>query len=78
MRENQPLILPGISREGLRGRHQMARQLMEREGLAALIVAGSQVNYGSGSHYIRYLTNYGVYYGEGYLVFPLKGDPVLF
>jgi Xaa-Pro aminopeptidase len=78
MRKNQPLLLPGSSENEIKMRHQKAREIMEQEGIAALIVAGSQVNYGSGSHYVRYLTNYGVYYGEGYLVFPLRGEPILF
>jgi Xaa-Pro aminopeptidase len=78
IRRNQPFILPSVSNEEMRKRHQRAKEIMEKNGMACLIVAGSQVNYGSGSHYIRYLTHYGIYYGEGYLVFPLKGEPVLF
>jgi Xaa-Pro dipeptidase len=77
-RKNQPLIIPGVSEEEIKRRHRMAREIMKREGIAAIIVAGSQVSYGSGSHHIRYLTNYGVYYAEGYLVFPYAGEPVLF
>lgn len=77
-RKNQPLVVPLISDKEMNRRHQEVKKIMEKGGLAALIVSGSQVNFGSGSHHIRYLTNFGVYYGEVNLVFPLAGEPVLF
>jgi len=77
-RENQPRIIPGVSEKEIQRRHRRAKEIMEQQGIAALIVAGSQVNYGSGSHHVRYLSNIGIFYGESYLVFPSNGEPVLF
>ena len=77
-REEQSLIFPGVSEKEIERRHRRVKEIMEQEGIAALIVAGSQVNYGSGSHHVRYLTNIGIYFGESYLVFSSKEEPVLF
>jgi Xaa-Pro dipeptidase len=55
-------------------RWQKVRTVMERRGLECLILWGS---YGRFRHFganIRYLSNISA---EGYLIFPLKGDPTL-
>ncbi len=54
VKKNQPLLLPGVSDARIEMRQRKARGIMEKEGIAALVVAGSQVNYGSGSHHIKY------------------------
>ena len=43
-----------------------------------MVIAGSHVNYSAGSDNIRYLSNYGIFYGEGYIVFPLSGEAKMF
>jgi len=76
--KGQPWILPLISEEEIQRRHQTLREEMARRDIGCLIVAGNQGNYGGGGDHVRYLSNYGIYYGEGYLVFPLSGEIRMF
>ncbi len=78
LHEGQPWILPRISDEEIQRRHRKLREEMAKRSLSCLVVAGSQVNYGAGSDNIRYLSNYGIFYGEGYIVFPLSGEARMF
>ncbi len=77
-RPEQPWILPEMSEGEIRRRHRKLEEEMTKRNIHCLVVAGSQVNYGAGSDNIRYLSNYGIFYGEGYIVFPLSGEPRLF
>lgn len=74
----QPWILPRISDDEIQRRHQRLREEMTKRKVSCLVVAGSQVNYGAGSDNVRYLSNYGIFYGEGYIVFPLSGEARMF
>jgi Xaa-Pro dipeptidase len=76
--EGQPWILPRISDHEIQRRHQRLREEMKKRNLGCLVIAGSQVNYGAGSDNVRYLSNYGIFYGEGYIVFPLSGEARMF
>jgi len=76
--EGQPWILPRISDKEIQRRHQRIREEMAKRNISCLVVTGSQVNYGAGSDNVRYLSNYGIYYGEGYIVFPISGEPTMF
>lgn len=78
LHKGQPWILPRISDKEIQRRHQRLWEEMKKYDLACLIVAGSQVNYGAGSDHVRYLSNYGIYYGEGYIVFPFLREGRLF
>jgi len=75
IREEQARIIPGVSEEEIKERHRKAKEIMKQERISVLIVAGSQVNCGSGSHHIRYLTNIGIFDSESYLVFPFEETP---
>lgn len=76
--KGQPWILPRISDEEIQNRHQRLKKEMAKWDISCLIIAGTQVNYGAGSDNIRYLSNYGIFYGEGYIVFPVSGEPRMF
>jgi Xaa-Pro aminopeptidase len=76
--DGQPWILPRISDEEIQRRHQKLREEMRKRNISCMVVAGSQVNYGAGSDNLRYLSNYGIFYGEGYIVFPLSGEAKMF
>jgi len=76
--EGQPWILPRISDQEIQRRYQRLREEMKKRNLGCLVIAGSQVNYGAGSDNVRYLSNYGIFYGEGYIVFPLSGEARMF
>ena len=76
--KGQPWILPRISNDEIQQRHRRLRKEMDERDICCLVVAGSQVNYGAGSDNIRYLSNYGIYYGEGYIVFPISGEARMF
>jgi Xaa-Pro dipeptidase len=76
--EGQPWILPRISDEEIQRRHQKLREEMKKRNISCLVVVGSQVNYGAGSDNVRYLSNYGIFYGEGYIVFPLSREARVF
>lgn len=78
LHEGQQWILPKISDKEIQRRHQTLRKEMEKRDISCLVVAGSQVNYGAGSDNVRYLSNYGIYYGEGYIVFPKSGEGGMF
>ncbi len=78
LHEGQPWILPRISDEEVQRRHRRLREEMAKRQISCLVVAGSQVNYGAGSDNVRYLSNYGIFYGEGYIVFPLSGEARMF
>ena len=51
------------------------RKSMEKQGLECLIVWGCFGRYGHYNASLRYLCNF---HTEGYMVFPLEGDPTLF
>jgi len=76
--EGQPWILPRISDEEIQRRHQKLRKEMKKRGISCLVVAASQVSLGSGADNVRYLSNFGLYFGEAYIVFPVPGEPRLF
>ena len=78
LHEGQPWILPRISDEEIQRRQQRLREEMAKRDISCLVIAGSQVNYGAGSDNVRYLSNYGIYYGEGYIVFPMSGKARMF
>ncbi len=74
----QPWVLPQISDEEIQRRQSRLKDEMAKHNLSCLVIAGSQVNYGSGSDNIFYITNYRIYYGEGYIVFPISGEARMF
>jgi Xaa-Pro aminopeptidase len=78
LHDGQPWILPRVSDGEIKRRHRTLREEIGKRGIGCLVVAGSQVNYGAGSDNVRYLSNYGIYYGEGYIVFPATGEPRMF
>lgn len=55
-------------------RWQKIRQAMKKRNLGALVVHGSLGSFGTHSANLRYLTNA---ITEGYVVFPLEGEPTL-
>jgi Xaa-Pro aminopeptidase len=75
--QGQPWILPGVSDDEIQRRHQRVKEEMKKRDISCLVVAGSQVSFGSGGDNVRYLSNFGLYYGEAYIVFPLSGEPRL-
>lgn len=76
--KSQPWILPRVSEEEIQKRHQKLREKMAKRDLSCLVVGASQVSFGSGGDNVRYLSNFGIYFGEVYIVFPLSGEPILF
>lgn len=52
------------------------RQVMEQEGLAALLVAGKG-HWWTGRGYLRYFTDFHMWGHDGLLLIPLNGEPVL-
>ncbi len=57
-------------------RYKSVRASMEKRGLSYLLVAGDSGKYDSNFANIRYLTMLGGNGEEGFLIFPLDGDPV--
>jgi Xaa-Pro dipeptidase len=78
LHEGQPWILPRISDGEMKRRHGRLIEEMKKRNIGCLVIGGSQVNYGAGSDNVRYLSHYGIFYGEGYIVFPLSGEPKMF
>jgi Xaa-Pro dipeptidase len=64
-----------LSREERDRRWNNIRQAMEKQGLKCLIVWGSFGRFRHFNASLRYLSNFNT---EGYMVFPLEGDPTLF
>ncbi len=58
-----------------RRRERRLREEMEREGYEALVLVGRDGMWSRG--YIRYLTDFHLWGGTAYLVFPLRGEPAL-
>ncbi|MDR7550819.1 MAG: M24 family metallopeptidase [Armatimonadota bacterium] len=58
-----------------RRRERRLREEMEREGYEVLLIVGRDGMWNRG--YIRYLTDFHLWAGTAYLVFPLHGDSVL-
>ena len=56
-------------------RYNILRREMEHYGFTALILAGNSETLQRG--YIRYLSDWRLWGGTGYMVFPLESDPVL-
>ena len=55
-------------------RFAVVRAAMEREGMAALIVAGHASQFNRG--YVRYLANVHLWAGDSLILVPLEGEPV--
>jgi Xaa-Pro dipeptidase len=64
----------GISLEERDRRYRAIRELMAREELDSLLIAGRGDHMSRGN--IRYITNYGIITGEQYCVFPSTGAPI--
>jgi Xaa-Pro aminopeptidase len=64
-----------ISSEELNRRYNAIRELMKRDGLESLLISGRHDHTGRGN--IRYITNYGIIFGDQYCVFPREGIPLL-
>jgi len=63
--------------EGVR-RHKCLRELMDYQGLEALIIAGHTGNHRGQFGDIRYVSNYINWFGDEYCLFPAHGEPTLF
>jgi Xaa-Pro aminopeptidase len=63
--------------EGIR-RHKRIRELMDYQGLDALVIAGHTGNHRGQFGDIRYVSNYINWFGDEYCLFPSKGEPTLF
>jgi Xaa-Pro aminopeptidase len=63
---------PTVSNNEKERRHKNIRLLMEKRGIECLIIAGSSGNYNEKSGELRYISNNVVYYGEGFVIFPLN------
>lgn len=72
-KEGIPYFTPGEYRR----RWEAARALMEREGTDALLVFGHSGNRGHYQAHVHYLAHVAPRH-ECYLIFPLRGEPVLF
>lgn len=72
-----PWQIPGFSKEEGDRRHALVRLEMEPEGLDCLVVAGHMGNYGDRAGNLRYMTNYAPWFDDEYLLFPLRGTPLL-
>ncbi|MFC1491712.1 M24 family metallopeptidase [Nitrospinota bacterium] len=59
-------------------RHEKLRADMERENLDVLLVYGNNGRQGARSGNLTYVSNFRSFSGQQVLVFPLKGEPVLF
>ena len=64
-----------VPREELDCRHASVRQEMAKQGYDALLVAGNAESLQRG--YIRYLTDWRLWHGHGFLVLPLENVPAL-
>lgn len=64
----------GVSVEERDRRYKAIRELMKKEGLHTLLIAGRGDYISRGN--IRYVTDYGIITGEQHCVFPLQGSPI--
>jgi Xaa-Pro aminopeptidase len=62
--------------EGVR-RHKRIRELMDYQGIEALIIAGHTGNHRGQFGDIRYVSNYINWFGDEYCLFPSHGEPTL-
>ncbi len=67
--------MPMLTKDERDRRWQKVRALMEKRDLECIIVWGSLGCHSNLSANLRYLSNTA---HEGYLIFPLKGEPTLF
>jgi hypothetical protein len=70
------LTYPRFSASEFERRNQLARDLMRREELAALVLFGNSGNSRHNQANVYWLTNY-LDLHHNYLVFPLDGNPTL-
>ncbi len=71
------MTYPRFSAAEFKRRNGLARDLMRREGLQALVLFGNSGNYRHNQANVFWLTNY-LDLHHNYLVFPLDGEPALF
>jgi Xaa-Pro aminopeptidase len=70
--------IPIFSVEEGRRRHDRIRELMAREEIDCLVIAGHTGNHRGQFGNIRYVSNYINWFGEEYCLFPRIGEPTLF
>lgn len=74
--KKENLELPRLSGGERDRRFAEVRRLMRESGVDFLLVRGNSARWDSASANMRYLTQIGGNGEEGYVIFPLKGDPV--
>jgi Xaa-Pro aminopeptidase len=70
--------IPVFSEEEGQRRWKKIRELMIAREIDCLLIAGSTFNYKGAYGDIRYISNAVQWYDDSYVVFPLRGDPILF
>ncbi|MFQ5859321.1 MAG: M24 family metallopeptidase [Anaerolineae bacterium] len=76
--ENDGHLYPRFSDGEYQRRYQAVRERMAEQGFDALIVWGQVGIGGTWQRNIHYLSNYADTHYNGYLIFPMEGDPTLF
>ena len=68
-------LLTAVPAEDIERRYRLIREAMERDGLSAVIVAGSEYTGFEGA--VTYMSGFVIVHRYGYVLLPLEGDPVI-
>lgn len=69
--------IPSFPLEEKERRYRALWKEMGSEGVDCVVVAGHNENYGEKAGNLRYVANYAPWFEDEYVVFPLKGEPLL-
>ncbi len=70
--------IPSFSKAEGERRHRKIRELMAYRGIDCLIISGHLGSWGAQKTNINYVSNYPLWMADEHIVFPLKGEPVIF
>ena len=68
-------LVTAVPAEDIERRYRVIREAMERDGLSAVIVAGSEYTGFEGA--VTYMSGFVIVHRYGYVLLPLEGDPVI-
>ena len=68
-------LLTAVPAEDIERRYRLIREAMARDGLSAVIVAGSEYTGFEGA--VTYMSGFVIVHRYGYVLLPLEGDPVI-
>jgi Xaa-Pro aminopeptidase len=69
--------IPCFSKEEGERRHKAIKEMMDIRGIDCLIIVGHEGCYKARAANLRYVSNYVMWMGDEYVVFPLEGQPLL-